>query len=200
MTARVRNRRGRAALERLFQAASEVFGSLGYNAPTVDDIVGRSGMARTTFYEYFTGKDDLFRAVLADVADEIRAHAATLRPITDDDASRAALHEWVDGFVGLYATHGALLRAWTEAEVAGGGFGAFGPKLYGEVTRRMAAALRAGGEVDLDAGAAAVAFVSMIERLNYYAAAGLLGVERAEITDTLTAVMHDALFGVSRRT
>jgi AcrR family transcriptional regulator len=194
MTTRVRNRRGRAAIERLFQAATDVFGSIGYNAATVDDIVARSDMARSTFYEYFTGKDDLFRSVLAEVAEEIRTYAATLRPITRSDTSRAELRDWIDGFVTLYAAHATLLRAWTEAEVAANGFDAFGPALYGDMTRRMAAAMRDGGQVDVDAGAAAVVFVAMIERLNYYAAAGLLAVDQAGITDVLTDVMHDALF------
>ncbi|HVV34968.1 MAG TPA: TetR/AcrR family transcriptional regulator [Acidimicrobiales bacterium] len=199
MTTRVRNRAGRAAIGRLFQAATDVFGSVGYNAATVDDIVARSGMARTTFYEYFGGKDDLFRAVLTEVGDDIHAHALSLQPIRDDAASQASLRVWVDGFVTLYARHAALLCAWTEAEAGAGEFGAFGPKLFGSTTKAIAAAIRAGDPTDVDPGASAVAFLSVIERLNYYAAAGLLGVDADAITDTLTAVIHDSLFGASRR-
>jgi AcrR family transcriptional regulator len=192
---RERNRAGRAAIARLFEAAADAFGSLGYKAATVDDIVTRSGMARTTFYEYFGGKDDLFRAVLGDVAGEMEAHAKTLQPIAATAESRAALHDWIAGFVRLYSTHAALLRAWTEAEVLGDEFDVVGPQLYGEMTRRLAAAMRRGGSLDVDAGAAAVAFVSMLERLNYYAASGLLEVDAGVLSDTLTAVIYDGLFG-----
>jgi AcrR family transcriptional regulator len=179
----------------LFAAAADTFGSVGYKAATVDDIVVRSGMARTTFYEYFGGKDDLFRAVLADVARQVQAHAATLQPIAATAASRAALRDWVEGFVRLYAGNAGLLRAWTEAEVLGDEFDVVGPELYGEMTRRLTAAMRRGGNLDVDAGAAAVAFVSMLERLNYYAASGLLEVAPGDLSDTLTAVIYDGLFG-----
>jgi AcrR family transcriptional regulator len=192
---RERNRAGRAAITRLFGAAADAFGSVGYKSATVEDIVARSGMARTTFYEYFSGKEDLFRAVLADVAQQVEAHAATLQPITRTPASRAELRRWVEGFVHLYAANAGLLRAWTEAEVLGNEFDVVGPELYGELTRRLAAAMRSGGSLDVDAGAAAVAFVSMLERLNYYAASGLLEVDAARLTDTLTDVMHAGLFG-----
>lgn len=192
---RERNRAGRAAIARLFAAAADAFGSLGYKATTVDDIVTRSGMARTTFYEYFGGKEDLFRAVLADVAGHVEAHAKTLQPIAATAESRAALRAWVEGFVRLYSAHAALLRAWTEAEVVGNEFDVVGPQLYGEMTRRLTAAMRRGGNLDVDPGAAAVAFVSMLERLNYYAASGLLEVEATALSDTLTAVIYDGLFG-----
>jgi len=187
-------RRGREALARLFDAAEEVFADQGYHAARIEDVVARSGMARTTFYEYFAGKDDLFAAMVADIAAAMRDHAATLGPIRRGARGRAALRTWLDGFLGLYAEHAPLLRIWTEAEVADTGLGSLGTELLAEVSGRMAEAVRAGAGADVDPEVAGLAFVAMVERVGYYAAAGLLEADRSSLVDTLTDVIHTALF------
>lgn len=195
MTTRARNRAGRAAIARLSAAATAVFGELGYNAAGVEEVVARAGMARSTFYEYFTGKDELFRELLTGVAEQMQRHAAAVPTIRADDESRRALRRWLAGFSDIYAANAGLLRAWSEAEVASESLGAFGPALYGEMTRALSAAMRAGGVRGVDTGAAAVAFVAMVERLNYYVAEGLLEGLDGDAAATLTDVVCDALFG-----
>ena len=48
---------------RVLQAASEVFGRLGYVNARVEDILEEAGISRPTFYRYFKSKDDVFNAV-----------------------------------------------------------------------------------------------------------------------------------------
>lgn len=48
---------------RVLQAASEVFGRLGYVDTRVEDILKEAGISRPTFYRYFKSKDDVFDAV-----------------------------------------------------------------------------------------------------------------------------------------
>ncbi len=47
----------------LLQAAA-VFGRLGYNATSVDDLVGATGLQRGSLYKAFGSKRNLFEAVL----------------------------------------------------------------------------------------------------------------------------------------
>jgi AcrR family transcriptional regulator len=198
---RALRRRGRLALERLFTAAEEVFARQGYHDARIEDIVTRSGMARTTFYDYFGGKEDLLRAVVADVADELRTHAAALPPLRRGAQGRTALRQWFGEYVEIWARHAELLRIWVEAEVTGTDLGALAADVFGEVERRFSDALRAGAvgrgpaaAADIDVDVASLALVAMIERVPYYGAVGFLAASADEIADALTGIVHDALF------
>lgn len=48
----------------ILAAASKCFLKMGYDAVTIRDVVRDSGLAAGTFYNYFTDKDTLFKAVL----------------------------------------------------------------------------------------------------------------------------------------
>lgn len=190
-------RRGRDAVGRLVEAAAEVFGTTGFHNATVDDIVERANMARTTFYEYFDSKEQLFQATLAPFAAAIRDHAVTLESLRADAATRAGWDLWVRGFVDLYAENATLVRAWTEAEVVGTDLGILGEEALGAMTAQIATALRASDADVVDAEIAALCLVAMIERLNYYAVVGLLDgvVDRSQLAATLSDVGYAALFG-----
>src|SRR3954451_16248348 len=60
-------------------AAREVFAELGYGAATVRDIVRRTDLATGTFYNYFSDKAAVFRALLDESAQEARARARAAR-------------------------------------------------------------------------------------------------------------------------
>ena len=46
------------------QTALRLFGSRGYHATTVADVIAEMGVARGTFYRYFTDKQDLLEQLL----------------------------------------------------------------------------------------------------------------------------------------
>ncbi len=50
----------------LLSAAGQVFGEKGYGAANVDDIVKLAGVARGTFYLYFSDKEAVFLALVDD--------------------------------------------------------------------------------------------------------------------------------------
>ena len=49
-------------------AARAVFAELGYEAASVRDIIGRTGLASGTFYNYYRSKEEIAAAVAADAA------------------------------------------------------------------------------------------------------------------------------------
>ena len=55
----------------LVQASHRVFSRKGYHAASVADILAEAGVARGTFYNYFEGKREAFRAVLDAVMDRV---------------------------------------------------------------------------------------------------------------------------------
>ena len=84
--------------------------SAGYHAARVDDIVKAAKTSHGTFYLYFSSKDDLFRALAENAATSMLALARSCPSSSADGDGRAAVHEWLDRFADLYATHGAVIR------------------------------------------------------------------------------------------
>jgi AcrR family transcriptional regulator len=82
-----RAERKEARRRELVRAAASVFLERGVAAASVDDIVGRAGVAKGTFYLYFTTKDEVVTAVaeamVEGVADRIEtmATAASRSPV-----------------------------------------------------------------------------------------------------------------------
>ena len=56
-----------------------MFAELGYDGAGVRDIVRRTGLASGTFYNYFDDKEEVFRAVLDERAQELRARLRAVR-------------------------------------------------------------------------------------------------------------------------
>jgi len=63
----------------LVEAAREAFGSLGYEAAGVRDIVRLTDLASGTFYNYFPDKEAVFRAVVEEAGREARRRVRAAR-------------------------------------------------------------------------------------------------------------------------
>lgn len=68
----------------ILQAARVLFGELGYSETTVRDIIGRTGLASGTFYNYFRGKEEIFKTLRDETAQQVRPRlrAERLRAIS----------------------------------------------------------------------------------------------------------------------
>ena len=64
---------------KLLTAARKVFAEKGFGAATARDIVRETDLASGTFYNYFEGKDDAFRAVLDGLMEDARVAARDKR-------------------------------------------------------------------------------------------------------------------------
>lgn len=86
----------------LMSAAAALFVSKGIEATTIDDIVARAGVAKGTFYHYFSTKTDVITALRARFTQDFlsRAAAAIDERAADDHAGR--LSAWLRGAVGTY--------------------------------------------------------------------------------------------------
>lgn len=189
--------RGQRTVRKLLDAAVEVFATRGFHSTRVDDIVKAAKTSHGTFYLYFSNKEDLFKALLTDVADAMSAHAESLGELTPDAAGREELRQWLVGFGDLYQRYAPVIRAWVEAEIDTHEFGQLGADVLGGfagvLTERIAASPHAAN----DASRAAIVVVAMIERCNYYATVGQIRTKGDELADALASSVHAALFGAS---
>lgn len=194
--------RGQRTLGRLLDAGAQVFATRGYHAARVDDVVKAAKTSHGTFYLYFSSKEDLFRALAVDVAEAMVALAREL-PTLDPAAAGtrdayAALHDWLSRFRALYSRYGGVIQTWTEAEIVDSEMGTVGGDLVVQFSRELATRLERAAP-DLHARIAALAFVAMIERSNYYLESKQLRVDSDEMVATLAAVVHAGIFGAGAR-
>jgi len=197
---------GKKTMRKLLDAAMTVLEKRGYHAARVDDIVKVARTSHGTFYLYFANKEDLFRALLTDVAEEVAALSETLGPITPDEAGYRELRGWLGRFSELYVHYGPVIRAWTEAEVEGDDVGRMGEQVLTTVVTALIGRISEANDTahsnhggDFDPQVAALATVAMIERLHYYLLSRQIDVPRDDLLDTLATVLHVGVFGGSRR-
>jgi AcrR family transcriptional regulator len=190
--------RGLRTMRKLLDAGMTVFASRGYHAARVDDIVKVANTSHGTFYLYFANKEDLFRALAADVAEAMTELAESLGPVGSGDDGYRELRSWLERFVDLYHHYGPVIRAWTEAETQSSDFGRLGTEVLNGFTRALVGRIRESSD-ELNARVAALALVAMIERFSYYVASRALEIERDAQLDTLATMIHVGVFGGSRR-
>ena len=114
-TGRELRARGQRTVRKLLDAGIEVFGTKGYFPARVDDIVKVAKTSHGTFYLYFANKEDLFRALVLDVTEEIGALVESLGPLAPDDESYEMLRAWLGRFAEIHRRYGPVIKAWTEA-------------------------------------------------------------------------------------
>src|SRR5437879_7614889 len=188
---------GKKTMRKLLDAAMVVFEKRGYHAARVDDIVKVARTSHGTFYLYFANKEGLFRALLADVGEEVQALTETLGPVGPDDAGYRELRGWLARFSELYVHYGPVIRAWTEAEVEGDDVGRMGEQVLTTVVTALIGRISEANDsahanhgADFDPQVAALATVAMIERLHYYLLSRQIDVPRDALLKPLATVLH----------
>ena len=109
-----RTERGRKTLRKLLDAAAGEFGEHGFHEASISSITRRAGVALGTFYTYFDSKDEIFRALVADMSEAVK-HAAREAIVPEMGAlevERAAL----EAFLRFAGEHKEVYRIIDEAE------------------------------------------------------------------------------------
>lgn len=109
-----RTERGRKTLRALLDAAASEFGEKGFHDGSISGITRRAGVALGTFYTYFDSKDDVFRALVHDMSEQVRTSVAPAIAAAPNQiaAERAGLASFLE-FVG---EHKEIYRIIDEAE------------------------------------------------------------------------------------
>ena len=156
----------------ILDAARAVFSELGYGGASVRDVIRRTNLASGTFYNYFPDKESLFRAVLKESAEQIRARvqAARLQARSLEEFVAAGYREYFAWLASepeafeLMRRNSGTIRAMFDEPIFGDG--------VEELASDLRSAARLGIVPELDAeymaaamvGAALEVGVKMIER------------------------------------
>jgi AcrR family transcriptional regulator len=187
-------RRGAETQRRILATAVAIFAEHGYHDSRIEQITEAAGCSRPTFYQYFSSKEDVFRALASYVGRTVVEMTERLGPVTADAEGRAALVAWMREFADFYDAYAPVFTGFSAAVRTDTGLaGASAP-----VSAAFGKALRP----HLDIGPAAVdrdvmasIVVTLIVRANLLrrASAGLIG--RKRFVDALAALVHRVLLG-----
>ncbi|MFI9203555.1 TetR family transcriptional regulator [Streptomyces sp. NPDC053048] len=200
---RVAGRRGQATRQKLLDCLSEMLSSSPYRDVKVIDVARRAGTSPATFYQYFP---DVEGAVL-EIAEEMAKEGASL---TEFVAGRSwvgrsgwqAAEELVDGFLGFWRKHDAILRVVDLGAAEGDKrFYKIRMKILNAVTNSLTDSvkeLQAKNKVDKDVNPAAVAgaLVAMLAAVaSHQKGFQSWGVKQAELKPNLALLVHLGITG-----
>lgn len=108
-----RTERGRRTLRLILDAAAEEFGERGYHEGSIARIAQRADVAIGSFYTYFSSKEAVFRALVADMSRQVRDHVVPYILAAPDRLAgeRAGLA----AYLAFVRTHKALYRIIDES-------------------------------------------------------------------------------------
>jgi AcrR family transcriptional regulator len=153
-------------------AARVVFAELGYGSATVRDVVRRTGLASGTFYNYFSDKQSLFRAVLEESASEVRARVRAARRQAEslEEFVAAGYREYF-GFLAsepeafeLMSRNSGTIRAMFDEPIFGAGVDELAVDLHAAIAAGIVPALDAEYMAAAMVGAALEVGVAMVKR------------------------------------
>jgi AcrR family transcriptional regulator len=190
----------------LKDAARRVFARQGYLNTKITDITAEAGRAAGSFYNHFAGKEELLKALLADMLAE--SDEAVLAPDSEhseDFTDRAAVRWHIEGFWRFHTGHAVELTALRQAALVNAEFGAQVEAMVAEDTGHMSDHLdwitRAGRTLPGKPDLVLAMFSGLLDGFGYrwQLGDGTVNGRRVsddEAIDTLTEFVYRALNGV----
>lgn len=195
---RVLRSQGRRTMRKLLDAAMQAFDERGYHNARINDVVEIANTSRGTFYLYFSNKEDLLRALVAEAGAEATDLYSDLVTRRMDGVDWEDIRVWIGRYSGLWRRYAPLMRAWTDLATIDPELGTQMRKTVDLMSGAMAARIEANNpRLDVDRQAAGVAVLAMIDRFHYLREFTGDPIDGAAL-DTLTTIVHRALFDTSR--
>lgn len=104
------SKRGRTHRTAILDAATDVFGELGFNNISVGVIAERAGVSPATVYRYFRDKTDIFRCLLSAMKEDLYTSAL----IVLDDDGRMMFESAMRHYLEVRRQYAAVYRVWRE--------------------------------------------------------------------------------------
>jgi len=174
----------------ILAAARDVFSDKGYHAAKVEDIVSRAGIARGTFYLYFTDKRAIFEELLDSftvrIYDAVKVVDPREGPPSVFDQLAANVGRVLDlalaerGLVKLLLTHAVGLDPTLDAKLL-----AFYDELATQIERSLARGQAMRLVRPCDARMLALALLGAMKELIYRTAVAGYDVDRQRLIDEL---------------
>lgn len=189
--------RGKQTRARILAAARRVFERDGYFEATINDIVSEAGVARGSFYTYFTSKLEVFQLIAAEV-DRCIDESVTTQPgdVRKDVISN--LERSHRRYFAAYREHASIYGLTEQVATIDAGVQEARLRSRQRHVARVARCIqrwqeRGVADPDIDPHTSAGALVSMISNFNYWRLVGHDEYDEEQAAETLTEIWVRAL-------
>jgi AcrR family transcriptional regulator len=192
--------RGHRTQQRILAAALHVFGEEGYHQSGIDRITTVAGCSRASFYQYFSGKEDVFRQLAGQVARQLSASIEALGPLTADADGWVAIRAWVARYVDIYDRYEPVFRAFQAAaesdEAIAGGSARTGERHVASLRSRLATTTLPPRRLDPVIKLVLECLPRTLDIAGILRAATPVAYPTERTEDALADVVHRTLFGL----
>jgi AcrR family transcriptional regulator len=186
------------AQREIIAAAESLLRERPFRELTVDEVMKRTELSRPSFYVYFRDRHELVLRVVEHLGGELFTMSERWFAGEGDGAQLA--RDAVEGIVAVYAEHGAVLRALSDAAVhdpeVERAYGSLVQSFIDVTARQINAEIAAGRILPVDAEETAKALVWMMERYLTLSLGREPVTPPQVVTDTLATIVGRALYGV----
>src|ERR1700677_1390486 len=102
--------RGQRTRQRILDAALQLFGEEGFHQCSIARISELASCSRVSFYQYFSGKEEVFGSLACPVTPQISSSTEAIDPLTPDAAGWDGLRAWVGRYGDLHARYGPIFQ------------------------------------------------------------------------------------------
>jgi len=188
-------RRGLHTRDRILGCAADMFLANGFHATSLDAIAKAARASRPTVYQYFAGKEDIFRELSALAERDVLAHGEHLGRLAPTVDGMKELHHWLAEWAVIYDAHAAVFAEFPGIGTATGlaviDAGTAADRFHQTVTDR----LRRLRLRDLDAEDAAAALGRIPHMVHLYRYRAMFPLPaRGTVTWSLTVALQLMLF------
>jgi AcrR family transcriptional regulator len=195
-------RRAQETRRRLLDATSELLVSQGIRDLRVVEVARKVGTSPATFYQYFRSVDEAVLILAEELTDELHPLVALLEQQWNGKDGVETARAMVDGFIGYWDQHRAVLRVRNlAAEEGDQRFRDVRNANLSTITDRLARLVgenQKAGRVasEIAPYAAAAAMVAMLERMAaFHFDLEPRGVRRSQLVETTARILHQTVTG-----
>ena len=186
-------RRGLHTRQRILACAADVFLANGFHSTSLDTIAKEANASRATVYQYFAGKEDIFRELSDAAGRAVLDHGERLGDLGPTEHGIGALHRWLTEWADIYDTHAAAFAEYpgigTELSVIDAG------PVAEEYRRRVTARLHAAQLQGLGTDDAAAALMRVPHMVHLYRHRAMFPLPAREVMSwSLTVALQLMLF------
>jgi AcrR family transcriptional regulator len=191
--------RGQRTQQRILDAALRVLRDEGYHRCSVERIARLAGCSRVSFYQYFSGKEDVYYDLAGQVTRQARAAVEGLELLDAGDAGWKALRAWVARSSDIFERYGPVFNEFevaAERTAAVGELRAIAESDVASIRSKLATVSLPTREIDAVLTLLLGGAVRTFHLAGVLRAAAPASYARERIEDALADVFHRALFGV----
>jgi AcrR family transcriptional regulator len=166
--------RGARTRQRIVEETLRLFEAQGFHATSVEGIAKAAGTSRSTLYQYFESKEQIFVELLDECGSALMRVVRRIGPLGPTRLGFDNLHWWLGEWAYVYDKYATMFVQWASVDTPGTSVRPLVTGFTHSYNTRIAARLESSGITGLTPVDAAVAMTSIVHRFNYFRHMGLM--------------------------